>query len=157
MRFCWNWNSVACTSVPGSDHQDILSWVNSISKLMPFRFLSLIFILICLNNLVFLLLWDLTASGFALVSKEWYTKHGMMEKTKIVVRITRHSAFDYWQVRHRRLSWIPTEKLKTRTKLFSIWWQTTNNKQHLDIYRVYSKTVPTWLFALLLASTYANC
>ena len=42
-------------------------------------------------DLVFLLVWDLTASGFALVSKEWYTKHhGIMEKTKIVVRIPRH-------------------------------------------------------------------
>ena len=43
--------------------------------------------MIFLNDLVFLLVWDLTASGFALVSKEWYTKHGMMEKSKIVVII----------------------------------------------------------------------
>ena len=28
----------------------------------------------------------MTASGFALVSKEWYTEHGMVEKTKIVLR-----------------------------------------------------------------------
>ena len=46
--------------------------------------------MICLDDLVFLLVWDLTASGFALVSKEWYTKHGMTEKIEIVVSITRH-------------------------------------------------------------------
>mgnify|MGYP003302882979 CR=1 FL=1 len=39
------------------------------------------------------IVWDLTASGFALVIKEWYTKHGMVEKTKIVLRITRHFRF----------------------------------------------------------------
>ena len=80
---------------PGSDHQDfttdiLLAQSNLQIDAFPFLVVWLRFILICLNDLVFLLVWDLTASGFALVSKEWYTKHGMVEKTKIVLRITRH-------------------------------------------------------------------
>ena len=93
--------------IPGSEHPDFTTDIlMGQSNLQVDAFLSFVvwlrFILICLNDLVFLLLWDLTASGFALVSKEWYTKHGMIEKTKIVFRITRHSAFDYWQVRHNQ-------------------------------------------------------
>ena len=78
-------------SVPGSDHQDftLLGQSNLQVDAFPFLVVWLRFTLICLNDLVSLLVWDLTASGFALVSKEWYTKHGMMEKTKIVVMITR--------------------------------------------------------------------
>ena len=84
--------------VPGSDHQDfttdiLLGQSNLQVDAFPFLVVWLRFILICLNDLVFLLVWDLTASGFALVSKEWYTKHGMVEKTKIVLRITRHFRF----------------------------------------------------------------
>ena len=37
-----------------------------------------------------------------------------------------------------------------------IWWSCWNGWELL-IYRVSRKTVPTWLFALLLASTHANC
>ena len=75
---------------PGSDHQDfttdiLLAQSNLQIDAFPFLVVWLRFILICLNDLVFLLV---SASGFVLVSKEWYTKHGMMEKTKIVVRIT---------------------------------------------------------------------
>ena len=87
--------------VPGSDYQDftidILLAKSNLQIVQidafPFLVVWLRFILICLNDLVFLLVWDLTAAGFALVSKEWYTKHGMMEKTKIVVRITIHFRF----------------------------------------------------------------
>ena len=81
--------------VPGSDHQDfttdiLLGQSNLQVDAFPLLVVWLRFILIGLNDHVFLLIWDLTASGFALASKEWYTKHGMVEKTKIVLRITRH-------------------------------------------------------------------
>ena len=93
--------------IQDSDHPDfttdiLIGQFNLQVDAFQFQVVWLRFILICLNDLVFLLLWDLTASCFALVSKEWYTKHGMIEKTKIVFRITRHSAFDYWQVRHNQ-------------------------------------------------------
>ena len=75
--------------VLGSDYQDftLLGQSNLQVDVFPFLVVWLRFILISLNDLVILLVWDFTASGFALVSKEWYTKHGMMEKSKIVVRL----------------------------------------------------------------------
>ena len=83
---------------PGSHHQDsttdiLLAQSNLQIDAFPFLVVWLRFILICLKDLVFILVWDLTAPGFALVSKEWYTKHGMVEKTKIVLRITRRFRF----------------------------------------------------------------
>ena len=84
--------------VPGSDHQDFTTDIllaQSYLQVDAYSFVVvwLRFILICLKDLVFILVWNMTAPGFALVSKEWYTKHGMMEKSKIVVRITRHFRF----------------------------------------------------------------
>ena len=86
--------------VPGSDHQDftiaiLLGQSNLQVDAFPFLVVWLRFLLICLNDLVFLLVWDLTASVFALVSKEWYTKHGMMEKAKLLSGLQDISAFDY--------------------------------------------------------------
>ena len=91
--------------VPGSDHQDFTqqtsSWANP--KLMASTWcLSVFGRLVEIHFDLFewsLFVWDLTAFGFALVSKEWYTKHGMMEKSKIVVRITRH--FRFWLLASR--------------------------------------------------------
>ena len=59
--------------VPGSDHQDfttdfLLGQSNLQVDAFPFLVVWLRFILIRLNDLVFLLV---SASGFALVSKEW--------------------------------------------------------------------------------------
>ena len=72
--------------VPGSDHQDfttdiLLGQSNLQVDAFPFLVVWLRFILICLNDLVFLLVWDLTASGFALVSKDWYTKYVVKHKS----------------------------------------------------------------------------
>ena len=62
--------------VPGSDHQDfttdiLLGQSNLQVDAFPLLVVWLRFILICLNDLIILLV---SASGFALVSKEWKTK-----------------------------------------------------------------------------------
>ena len=57
---------------------------------------------------------------------------------------------------HHIKSWYLINLFNVHYDLLGMLSQPKMNKMYLDIYRVSSKTVPTWLFALLSASTHAK-
>ena len=115
---------------------------------MPFRFLVvwLRFILICLNDLYLSGIWRLLALLWS--AKNGTQNMGWWKRAKLLSGLQDISAFDYKQachnrgsprseenlyISHWRSSWIPTEKLKTRTNVsaFKPSWTYVCDGRHL--------------------------